>query len=178
QCLALLEIAIQNQSARLLGRVSHGQEPQILSVDVRSAENFTANPIEQSLPVRRAVQDQRKALYFLRLNEGEGLEHLVERAEAAREKDEAFGIFHEHGLAAEEITEVDADADIGIDILFPGKLDIAANRQTADVVGSPVRCLHDAGSAAGNDREARLSEPFAEVPGGLVHGVRLLGPSR
>src|SRR5205823_4488019 len=105
------------------------------------------------------------------LDQGEGLEHLVEGAEAAGEEDEAFGVLHEHGLAAEKVTEVEGDVDVRVGALLFGQLDVAADGQAVGLVGAAVGGLHDAGSAAGDDGEAGLGQASAEVAGSGVHRV-------
>src|ERR1700747_2125637 len=106
-----------------------------------------AQPVEQTLPVRRAEKDDRKVLDLSRLRESERLEELIERAEAARKDDEPSGVLHEHVLADEEVAELDAEVDVLVQRLLVGKLDVAADRESAGLVAAAVDGLHDPGAA-------------------------------
>jgi hypothetical protein len=63
----------------------------------------------------------------VRLNQTQGLEELVHRAEASREDHEGFGVLHEHHLAHEEVPEVDRDIDVFVATLLEGQLDVASD---------------------------------------------------
>ena len=52
------------------------------------------------------------------LDQGERLEELVERAEAAREDHERVGVANEHQLPDEEVVELDAEVDVGVERLL------------------------------------------------------------
>ena len=70
------------------------------------------DPVQQPLPVRAADEDDREADHLVRLDEGQRLEELVERAEPAGQHDEPLGVLHEHRLAGEEVPEVHAEVDV------------------------------------------------------------------
>ena len=81
----------------------------------------------QTLPVLDADQDDRKARYLAGLDQGQGLEELVQRAESAGQDDEGLGVLDEHGLAGEEIPEVDAEIDPVVQPLLERQLDSEAD---------------------------------------------------
>ena len=56
----------------------------------------------------------------------ERLEQLVQGAEAAGQHDEPLGVLDEHGLAGEEVPEVDAEVDPLVHALLEGQLDARA----------------------------------------------------
>ena len=62
---------------------------EVLCGDAASAEELLAHPVEQAAPVARALEDDRVVHRLAGLDQGQRLEHLVERPEAAREADDA-----------------------------------------------------------------------------------------
>ncbi len=58
-----------------------------------------------------AVEDDREPGHLAGLHEGERLERLIQRAEAAGHDHERLRVLDEHRLAGEEVPEVDADVD-------------------------------------------------------------------
>jgi hypothetical protein len=61
-------------------------------------------PAEEAAPVGAADQDDRELGDLAGGDEGEGLEHLVHRAEAAGEDHEGLGVLDEDGLPDEATT--------------------------------------------------------------------------
>jgi hypothetical protein len=76
---------------------------------------------------RVAEQDDGEIADLAGLDEGERLEQLIHGAKAAREDDEGLGVLDEHGLAHEEVAEVDGDGDVGVIVLLEGQLDVEPN---------------------------------------------------
>ena len=121
----------------------------------------STRPAQYSLPNRT----HREMADLAGLDQGERLEQLVQRAEAAREDDEGRGVLHEHRLAHEEEVEVEAAwSTIGVGALLERQLDVAPDREAAGFAGAAVGRLHDAGAAAGDHRECRPSRAGAPSP--------------
>src|SRR5690606_25355598 len=98
----------------------------------------------------------------------------VQRPEAAGEDHEALGVLHEHRLADEEVPEVERDVDEVVALLLERELDVAADGERPRETRPPVRGLHDAGTAPGDDREARLPEEPRGLHADLV--LDIAGP--
>ena len=143
--------------------------------------------VDDGLPVVGAVDDDGDLLGELfGLREGEQLEHLVERAEAAGEDDQRLGEVGEPVLAHEEVVELEVELgrDPGVGTLFEGQLDVEADGLAAGLEGAAVGGLHDAGTSAGGDDEAvaaagqrvgPLGDHAAELAGVLVVAGHLDG---
>ena len=107
------------------------------------------------------------------LDEGERLEQLVERPEPAGQDDEGVRVLHEHRLAGEEVAELDAEVDVGVERLLVRQLDIAPDREAATLLAAAVGRLHRARTTTGDDREAVLGEGSCDPARELV--VRMAG---
>ena len=108
-----------------------------------------------------------------RLDEGQRLEELVERAEAAREEDERLGRLHEHRLPGVEVAERHADVAVRVQVLLVRQLDVEADGDAARLLGAAVGRFHDARTAAGDNGEAGVDGKSSETPRVLVPGVAL-----
>jgi hypothetical protein len=162
-----------------LGRVIGDlQEGEVALVDGAVPQHGAARPVEQALPVGRPDQDHREVPHLAGLDEGQRLEQLVEGPEPARQDHEPVGVLYEHGLAREEVAELDAEVDVRVEPLFMGQLDVAADRQPAALTAAAVGRLHRARSAAGDHGVARLSQLPADHPGQLVQIGSLRRPGR
>src|SRR4029077_20987521 len=103
--------------------------------------------------------------------QGQRLEELVERAEAAGEDAEGLRVLHEHRLAHEEVAELYYERDVLVEPLLEGQLDVAPDRYAPAIARPAVRRLHDPWAAAGDDRVAvprQLARERARHP---VRGV-------
>ena len=129
-------------------------------------------------PVVRAEEDDGEVRDLPRLDQRQRLEELVERAEAAREDDEALGGLHEHRLADVEVPEGQGDVEVRVRELLVRELDVEPDRDAAALLGAAVRGLHDPGAAAGDDREVGPGEPARGLARRLVGGVALADPRR
>src|SRR5207248_9439042 len=98
--------------------------------------------------------------------------------EAAGKDAERFRVLHEHRLADEEIPELHAQVDVIVEVLLEGKLDVAADREAARLLGAPVGRLHDSRAAAGDDREALLDEAAGNAAGEPILRVAAPGARR
>ena len=109
--------------------------------------------VDHAVPIVPVVEDDRNLLHAAGLAERQGVEQLVERAEAAGEDDQRLRPQQEVHLAQREVVELEAQLrrDVGIGHLLGGELDVEADRFRAGVVGAAVGGLHDARSAAGDD---------------------------
>ena len=123
-------------------------------------------------------QDHREVAHLAGLDEGQCLEQLVHRAEAAGQDHERIGVLDEHHLAREEVAEIDAQVHVRVLPLLVGQLDVAADRQPTALATAPVGGLHDARPAAGDDRVARLGQPAPDGPRQLVLGAVDRGAGR
>src|SRR4029453_8175433 len=94
--------------------VRHRQELEVTLGDHAACESLCADPGQQLVPVIAAEQDDRKVEHLAGLNQGQGLEELVCRTEAAGEDDEALGRLHEHRLPDVEVMERQREIEIGI----------------------------------------------------------------
>jgi AcrR family transcriptional regulator len=144
--------------------------------DLAALERRAAQPVEKPLPVGGCEQHDREVADLARLAQRRGLEQLVERAEAARERDERARVAHEHHLAREEVVEGQGQVDVRVHRLLVRQLDVEADRGDAGVLCPAVGSLHDPGPAAGDDREARLAEPARDLARERVLGVVGRGP--
>src|SRR6185437_3042363 len=124
-------------------------ELQVRGSDRARREDMVFKPVEQSPPVRRTEKHDREVLDLSCLREGQRLEKLVQRAEAARKDDEPPGVFNEHVLADEEIAELDAEVDVTVQRLLVRQLDVATDGKTARLVAPAVDGLHDSRPAPG-----------------------------
>src|SRR3954447_7613418 len=93
-----------------------------------------------------------------RLAECQSLEQLVERAEPAREHNEADRVAHEEQLAREEVVAGHLDVDVRVPVLLERQLDVQPDRRRAALFGAPVRRLHDPWTAARDDRHAVVAQ--------------------
>ena len=135
-------------------------------------------PVQQPRPVARPEQHHRERGHLAGLHQGQGLEQLVQGAEAARHHHEALGVLHEHRLAGEEVAEVDAEVDVRVEAGLERQLDAQADRGAARLGRAPVGRLHHAGTAAGDHRQPGVDQPAAELPGRGVDRAVGLGPGR
>ena len=146
-----------------------------VGVDRAARDERLAHPVQQAGPVRGPDQHDREVADLAGLDEGQRLEQLVERAEAAGQDHERVGVLHEHRLAGEEVAELDAEVDVRVEALLVGQLDVAADRQPAALLAAAVGRLHHARAAAGDDRVAGLGEPRAERSSGPARRSGSLG---
>lgn len=158
-----------------LGRVvGEVDQVQVLDRDLAARQHLVLDPVEQAAPEGGADQHDREPGDLLGLDEGDRLEQLVEGAEAARQHDEGLGVLHEHRLADEEVTELDADVDVVVQALLEGQLDAEPDRDATAETAASVGGLHDARPAARDDRVPgpgqRRADPLREF---VLLAVRL-----
>lgn len=126
----------------------------------------------------RPEEDERRGGDLMGLNQRDQLEELVEGAEAAGEEDGSFRVFHEHGLAHEEVAERHAEVDPVVEPFLMGQFDGEAHRGAPGACRSAVGGLHDARSSARDHRDAFFSDQLGARLGALVEGIGLLGARR
>jgi hypothetical protein len=80
-------------------------------------------------PELAAHEDHRELVDLAGLHEGQRLEQLVHRPEAAGADDERLRVLDEHRLAGEEVAELDAEVDPLVQALLEGQLDPEPDRQ-------------------------------------------------
>ena len=112
------------------------------------------------------------------LDQGEDLEHLVERPVAARQGDDRGRVADEHQLAGEEVVEGEPDVAVGVQVLLERQQDVEPDRGHPRLLGAAVGGLHQPRSAAGDHREPGLADRPAELVGLRVQRVALGGAGR
>ena len=104
---------------------------------------------------------------LFRLDEGEDLEELVERAEPAGKDHECLRQVREPELPHEEVVELEVQpaGDVRVRALFERQPDVQADRLASRLVRPAVGRLHDAGAAAGAHDEPVVfgAEPAAPL---------------
>ena len=66
----------------------------------------------------------------------------------------AYEYLNSNTFADEEVVAGDPAVEVRIRILFERQLDVAADREAADVTRAAIGRFHEAGPAAGHDRKA------------------------
>ena len=151
----VLRAGLDHQAHGHVDVVGQGEPVEVGRGDLALGEHGVAQPVEQALPVRRADEHNRERRDLAGLRERECLEQLVEGAEPAGQHDEALGVLDEHGLAREEVAEVDALVDPAVQPGLEGQLDAEPDAETAGLAGTLVGRLHRARAAAGDDGDSR-----------------------
>jgi hypothetical protein len=130
-----------------------------------------SEPGEEAVPVRVvAGQDHRERGDLPGLDEGDGLEELVERSVAAGQDHERLRVLHEHDLADEEVAERDHAVEVRVRLLVR-EVDADADGLPARLVDPLAHRLHRARSPAGDDGVAGHGEPAAQLLRLAVGGV-------
>ena len=124
--------------------------------------------VDHPVPIIAAEQQDRQRPHLAGLDQGQQLEHFVERAEAAREDSDCARAQQEVHLAKREIVELEAQVrgHIGVGHLLVRKHDIEPDRFGADVGRAAVRRLHDRRAAARADDEMALALLVAAAAAG------------
>src|SRR5216683_3511228 len=141
-------------------------------------EHDLVHPVQQTAPVLGAEQNDREVFDLSGLCQRERFEQLVESSETTWKDHEAARVFDEHVLAHEEVSELDPEVDIRIELLLARQLDVAAHRKAAGLVAASVDRLHHARPAAGDDRKAAPGKGGTEGSTHRVVRVVRLGASR
>src|SRR6185437_8759740 len=148
----------------------------VTGADHAASQHAVPDPGHQARPVAAAHQHDRELGYLARLDQGQRLEQLVQRAEPAGQHDERLRVLDEHGLADEEVAELQADLDVVVEPHLGGQLYTQADRNPADAGGALVGRLHDAGPTPGDHRVAGPGQRLADGLGNLVIRAVPLGP--
>ena len=137
--------------------------------------------IDHPLPEFAAEEEDRHRLHLAGLDQGEQLERLVERAEAAGKDRHRPRAQQEVHLPQREIVELEARGGrhIGVGHLLVRQHDVEADRCPALVDGAAIGRLHDRRAAARADDEMALAvlvglDPAGE-PGELARLVIIFG---
>ena len=137
------------QRERLLWRVRSLDQ-----IDVPRADRSPVGhrlETEDRIPVLGPVEDDLDLLrQLLGLHQRQDLEHLVERAEAARKDHERLGEIRKPELAHEEVVELEVQSlgDVAIRALLERKPDVQADRLAAGIGSAAIGRFHDPGTAA------------------------------
>src|SRR5215468_8293544 len=149
---------ILNPMQNLLRSIDRFQNIQILDADHLFPQQCIADPVQQTLPVFLADQDNRKRLDLARLDEGDRLKQFIQRAESPREDHKGDRVFYEHDFSNEEISEVQKLVRKDVWFLLQGQLDVQANGCATAFGGSSVRGFHHAGASSRDHRVTVLSQ--------------------
>src|SRR5207247_11210834 len=84
------------------------------------------------------------------------------------EDDERRRVLHEHGLAHEEITEIDGPLHVGVEPLLERQLDVAADGAAVPLLAAAIGRLHDARATPRDDGATLLGEHARGPPRLLV----------
>src|ERR1051326_1481763 len=129
--------------------------------------------IQQRLPVGATwlvEHDDREQVALASLSEREDLEAFIERTEAAWEKYNGVGLFHEEQLAREEVLEVHELLAIagndGVGVLLERQQNVDADAVLATSADMPG--FHDAARRAGDDHVFELGHAAAKLNGDLI----------
>src|SRR3990172_10808915 len=95
--------------ADLVRLVYHMNEHKVLGRNGADSHGVLPEPVQEAAPVLGADEDHGEAADLFGLDERERLEQFIKGAETAREDHVSHGVFHEHELAHEEVTELDLD---------------------------------------------------------------------
>src|SRR5438034_5170522 len=120
---------------RGIGRV---EQIQVGCRDLSFPGDPIAQPVRHPHPVRPAEQYHGKVTDLAGLDQGQRFEQLVHGAEATGEDDERRRVLHEHGLAHEEITEIDGPLHVGVEPLLERQLDVAADVEAVTLLAAAI----------------------------------------
>src|SRR4029453_1891530 len=157
---------------RLLGGICQLQALLVARIDRALHQEAIAHEGGERAPEIASHEHDRELPHLAGLHEGGDLEHLVEGAEAAGQRDERVGVLHQHHLAHVEMPERDPTIEVRIRLLLLGQLDVAADGAPARLAGAAIRRFHDPGPAAGHHREPGARQPRAELAAEIV--VRMI----
>ena len=120
--------------------VDHLQKVGVAWTDEAVGGETTDDPVDESLPVRRTHEDEGDPAHLAGLHQGEHLEQLVQRAEAAGEGHQRLRAHQKVHLAQREVVELEAQArrDVGVGCLLVGQHDVQPDALATDVVRAAV----------------------------------------
>ena len=150
----------------LLGGLAIGEQLEVVGRDHAFLDQRLE--IDHPLPEFAAEEQDRHRLDLAGLDQGQQLERLVERAEAAREDRHRARAQQEVHLPQREIVELEAERgrDIGVGQLLVRQHDVEADRFRALVAGAAIGRLHDRRAAARADDELPLAVLVGLDPAG------------
>src|SRR5258708_882542 len=164
-------VCLDDGVRRLRRIIRHQEEIEVAGGYLLLDEHAGLQPAEQPSPIVPPEENDRKLIDLSRLDQRQGLERFIERAETARKDDEGARVLDEHRLPDEEVPEVHERVDVRIGTLLERKLDVAADRSSAPFLGALVGGLHDAGACPGNDGESGLGEELCGLLGREILGI-------
>ena len=124
-------------------------------------------------------EDEGNDFRFACLHQGKGLEGLIHRSKATREKGDSIGVFYEVEFSREEVFEGEKFAvapDRFVGFLLKREFDVEGEAVLASRTG--LSGAHDPFASAGDNHVACLLHKFAETEGGFVRRARGLGTGR
>ena len=162
--------------------VGGAEQREVVVADVARVEQLLGDERLPGVPVRAArnvEQHDRGRLCLARLQQGEQLERLVERAEATREQDERVRLLHELELAGEEVAEVH-ELRVAVEELRrrPLERQLDAHAEGLFGTGALDARFHDPGAGAGHDHPVACGDRGGELSGLHVQGIVGLGACR
>ncbi len=124
-------------------------------------EHVLGDEVREVVPEPGADEDDRHRGYLAGLDERHGAEELVERAESAGHEDVRLRGEGQHGLAREEIGELEAIGGVRVGVALMRELYAEGDSLPARFFGAFVGRLHAPGASAGDDRITELLDDLA-----------------
>ena len=121
-------------------------------------EGFADEAVKH-LPVVAADEKDGDAVNLVRLNQGNNLKKLVQRAVAAGEEEIGLGRVGESGLPREKIGEVKRGRGEAVGVLHSREFDVEAEGRSARLKGAAIRGLHYSRASA---RDHGVAEFFRD----------------
>src|SRR5258708_33099880 len=166
-------ICLDDGVRRLRRIIRHQEEIEVAGGYLLLDEHAGLKPAEQACPIVAPKENDRKLIDLSRLDQRQRLECFIERAETARKDDEGARVLDEHRLPDEAGPEVHQRIDVRIGTLLERKLDVAADRSSATLLGALVGGLHDARACPGDDGESGLGQELGGLLGSEI--LRIVG---
>jgi len=138
--------------------VNHLNQIQILGGNHVFAHQPILEPVQQAPPEGFMDQDQGNLAAFAGLDQGQGFQQFVQGAEAPGHDHVGAGALHKHEFAGEKVAKGLGNVLERVGYLFVGQLDVEAHGRAFAEIGALVGRFHNARTAAGNHREARVGQ--------------------
>ena len=154
-----MEVVIElvNLCHGFFGAVNQPHQLEVVGQDVMIGFKVVVNKVQRALPecsARHVQQHHRYQRRLTRLNQGQHLQHFIQRAEPSRAHDQPVGLFDEEQFAGEEEVkrqQIGGAKNGGVGALFERQGDVEA--QAVIRPSAFVRSCHDASTAARDDHE-------------------------
>src|SRR5271157_317803 len=169
--------SFENPLHRVAGRVGDRGETQFL-LGHGARQDELPGELAQSRPEPGADEHQGEGPDLAALDQGRGLEELVEGPKPAGQADEGAGVLDQHDLADEEVAELDHVVEVRVRPLLVWQQDVAADAPPARFPRPAVGRFHHPGSASGHDCETGSGQLTTDFAAQLVLRSPLAEPGR